>query len=467
MKKLIYILLIISYPVFGQIYRVGDKPEIKVIGNISSGSSSFTSVGDQYMSFSVNTGINEIYNNIYQGTGAVNFTYTGLADQKIPAGENGKVYFTHDTDSGVCIMGFNTTYENVNYTGYEYGVFASGATSVSRVTNGTINSLTGQVIAGTNLVGLQRSNDTMYVIKSVDSGATWIKLYTFATLYSGDLYPSITLRSTGPYVMKYPYIDLESSYLYNPNTNYILFVNGQSNAVGNNAESTLFDTLQNNGINKIWWETSFGNQATGSFQNMNVPTNTSGHPSYAASDSVGWSVEQIVSNYFQNLFGDTISTAKFALGSRAIDQWETDAYMYTNMERFINGALSDASMANNTVLANVWIQGEQDVFDGTHLTYGAELDTLLTNFRAIDADLTNARWINVKLKTTASLGASAGTRIPVINTAFDDLAANRTNVFNISTEDVQMKWDNIHYRYDGIYQISHDIINIILSEIKE
>jgi hypothetical protein len=139
-----------------------------------------------YLTYTTNTGFVEVVDNIYRGSGTTSWAYTGLADQTLDG--DGKIWYNVDADSIQVVLGFNTTQEDAGRNNMEYGVFQLDITRVRPYTDGVEGSNINVSFSDGDYVGLERRNDSVFIIHSTDQGANWTELHSFTKIRTGTYY---------------------------------------------------------------------------------------------------------------------------------------------------------------------------------------------------------------------------------------------------------------------------------------
>lgn len=139
-----------------------------------------------------------VWNDALAGFG---WAHSGLSNVNLPANANGALRFKYEAaDGDVCMLGFNATNSNQDYTNWEAGAYLSDGGLVYKVEGGTVTS-TGVTISTGNYLKVQRGYSAFYIYISFD-GLSW-----------GT--PISTLTYTGTAIM-YVNININGGKLYYP-----------------------------------------------------------------------------------------------------------------------------------------------------------------------------------------------------------------------------------------------------------
>lgn len=137
------------------------------------------------------------------GNGTTGWTYTGgagawaaqhmLTDRKFPSGGNAQVQarVTANPATNSAMLGLNSANADVDFTGYEYGVFLStlpgaGVTNYYTITNGaaTDRGVTGVI---NDYIRLRRTGTSIVAEKSTDN-SNWTTIFTWTGASTADLW---------------------------------------------------------------------------------------------------------------------------------------------------------------------------------------------------------------------------------------------------------------------------------------
>lgn len=250
----------------------------------------------------------------------------------------------------------------------------------------------------------------------------------------------------------------------------ILILTGQSNAIGQNDSSKMFDILPimfsqpqpNVLIGRI------GNASKTSepfhFEPMQVPINT--RDKYY-NDSLcpyfyitGWGVEQNWAYLTQQHFNKKIYIIKSAFGGLGIINWQKpNGIMYQELSNMIDDACTVLISQNKTIRFRgiVWMQGESDVNTSN---YYSLLDSTFTWIRKQRTELNNTPIIMVKIpKSNLFLSQYA-------NQSFDSMQIKNPQLnFVINPDDwpVINQFDYIHFDNYSKLKLGELIYNFQLS----
>jgi hypothetical protein len=246
------------------------------------------------------------------------------------------------------------------------------------------------------------------------------------------------------------------------NIAHLFVLTGQSNAVGapmggSGSLATLpsgYSGAQSN--LKIWWEGSHTTPITPTFVNMECNVNTA-HPDYTdpvTGNRTGqWGFEQQLSRDLYAHYGQTIYVVKSAYGGRSIEYWNNPSLdRWGELENYITGALAWCSANGKTPVfhAIVWVQGEQDAYEGNQGVYATKLRTVIARIRGLHSSLATTPFIMVKLRTDSNLGSGANN--DAISAAMDQVATD-PNCYAFDPEaypDMTFYTDGLHYNAAGL-----------------